>query len=812
MTECLESIDRPVVRLSLPQSDCDDGELGNQLADAVNSATRSKVFQYGLGLSGTFGALDKFVELLGPFTIIVVGGEHLSVAVLEQVFGLNRSGTQVVVFSMDSSLSFQTDCAAIDSELCLTFEEALWLTDGVLAPAAVEDLIERTNGSYTQFVHATAHVFGGKIASGLKQESSTFDAAQEFGLDVRTVLAAVLKRKKYVEAFRLAVEKLPEAVPGIVEDCGEAYFERGLFERFWILLQRLPESSLGDEAVLRWYYATAMALNRHADVVPLVEKLLAHSEAPELRAHYAASMPRSNLLSETTRAVLARVTPITLRHHAFALSISGQLTEAIETLQRALRLAELLGRDQLVVAIATDIATALQRNGAFRESLWWGEWASSQYIERGLNEHYRRLCALSAMAFSKLLTGQDVGLAEALQELHISESLLGVPSYEGIVSTVADASFVRGQLERALQLYEAVYDSNPFDQVASASVDYVKCLVEVGRLETAIEVGGRVVALSRGASEYERNCALLSLGIARRAEGHPDAVNLLRTASNAFSGEGDAIRFIQAKLNLILLSLHKSAYTEAVDELDDCRHLVAELGGSGWTLLGGHSEALSSFRSSLEEPFDGIDARVLGSPSMRLNARSVELSDRQLDFLVVLLSSQDGLTLQEVATRVYGDRAVLGTAKALISRLRGAIPVESRPYRLAVPYRADFLELLEHLKRGQVRQALNLYKGPLLPDSDSPAVVELREHIDEALRQAVLESGDAEAMIELANRMGSGDLELLETALEYVPQNDPQSPLLRARIRQVRRDWGVDGGERDDRGKRSRTDRRSGER
>jgi hypothetical protein len=150
--------------------------------------------------------------------------------------------------------------------------------------------------------------------------------------------------------------------------------------------------------------------------------------------------------------------------------------------------------------------------------------------------------------------------------------------------------------------------------------------------------------------------------------------------------------------------------------------------------------------------------------------------------------------------------------KALISRLRGTIPVESRPYRLAVPYRADFLELLEHLKRGHVRQALNLYKGPLLPESESPAVVELREHIDESLRQAVLESGDAEAMIELANRTETEDLELLETALEFVAHNDPQSPLLRARIRQVRRDWEADGADRGDRVNRPRRSRRSGER
>jgi len=97
---------------------------------------------------------------------------------------------------------------------------------------------------------------------------------------------------------------------------------------------------------------------------------------------------------------------------------------------------------------------------------------------------------------------------------------------------------------------------------------------------------------------------------------------------------------------------------------------------------------------------------------------------------------------------------------------------------------------MEHLEQGRVRQALSLYRGPLLPESVAPAVVELREHIDESLRQVVLESGDYEAMLELAKRTDDQDLELLEVAARHMPPNDPQSPLLRARIRQVRRDWG----------------------
>lgn len=181
---------------------------------------------------------------------------------------------------------------------------------------------------------------------------------------------------------------------------------------------------------------------------------------------------------------------------------------------------------------------------------------------------------------------------------------------------------------------------------------------------------------------------------------------------------------------------------------------------------------------------------ALGTPDVSLYGVRTELSNRQMETLVILASSGVGTGLAGLAVALYGDRAVAGTAKAAVSRLRNTIPLTSRPYKIAVPFRADFLELMAFLGQGRVRQALNLYRGPLLPASEAPAVVELREHIDESLRQAVLASGDHEAMLELANRTDSQDLELLEAAASYMSPNDPQWPLLRARIRQIQRDWG----------------------
>jgi hypothetical protein len=137
---------------------------------------------------------------------------------------------------------------------------------------------------------------------------------------------------------------------------------------------------------------------------------------------------------------------------------------------------------------------------------------------------------------------------------------------------------------------------------------------------------------------------------------------------------------------------------------------------------------------------------------------------------------------------VYGESAHLSTLKAIVSRLRQAVPIDSRPYRIGVSARADFIELERLLAAGRVREAMSLYRGPLLPRSDAPAVVQLRDQLEESIRRAVLRSGDVEALLQLA-KLAEFDLELYEAALERLSPNDPRFPIVRARLERVRRTW-----------------------
>lgn len=51
---------------------------------------------------------------------------------------------------------------------------------------------------------------------------------------------------------------------------------------------------------------------------------------------------------------------------------------------------------------------------------------------------------------------------------------------------------------------------------------------------------------------------------------------------------------------------------------------------------------------------------------------------------------------------------------------RRGLAVESRPYRLAQALAADFLEVWEALRQGDLRGALARYRGPSFPKARSP--------------------------------------------------------------------------------------------
>ncbi|MDQ2587463.1 GAF domain-containing protein [Saccharothrix yanglingensis] len=177
--------------------------------------------------------------------------------------------------------------------------------------------------------------------------------------------------------------------------------------------------------------------------------------------------------------------------------------------------------------------------------------------------------------------------------------------------------------------------------------------------------------------------------------------------------------------------------------------------------------------------------RFLGSASASLDGRELPLSLRHAELLLALALHPKGLTADQLALRVYGERGNPTTVRAelhrLRDRLRGVLP--TRPYRLSADVRGDFLAVREALAEGDVATVAAAYRGELLPRSEAPVVREEREDLAAAVRRGVLDRGDAEAL--WAFGLVSEDVEVLERLVRLLPRADPRREVAIGRLRRA---------------------------
>jgi hypothetical protein len=155
---------------------------------------------------------------------------------------------------------------------------------------------------------------------------------------------------------------------------------------------------------------------------------------------------------------------------------------------------------------------------------------------------------------------------------------------------------------------------------------------------------------------------------------------------------------------------------------------------------------------------------------------------RQSEILLALAVHPDGLSLQQLHAHVYGDLPVsLGTLKSEMSRLRRAVgdAVTSRPYRLDAPISIDAVDVLAHVRRGEVTEAVAGYRAEVLPGSEAPIASELRMRLELGVRELVLSSRDAQAAALLAERLPD-DLAVVEHALRLLPVESPTRAFMEA--------------------------------
>ncbi|RJO78334.1 transcriptional regulator [Nocardia panacis] len=189
-------------------------------------------------------------------------------------------------------------------------------------------------------------------------------------------------------------------------------------------------------------------------------------------------------------------------------------------------------------------------------------------------------------------------------------------------------------------------------------------------------------------------------------------------------------------------------------------------------------------RANAPAPTPGVRLECLGATRLLRDGRPIPLPPRQLEILTLLALVPGGYTPEQLHTAVYGDRAIsTSTLKADVSHLRRATGggIAPRRYMLTGPISCDAVDLLAAVAAGDTTSAVWLYRGPLLPGSDTPGVAQWRAHLDVGVRTAVLHSDRPEHALSFGERVPA-DIEVHEHALRLLPRGDVRRAVATARL------------------------------
>lgn len=197
--------------------------------------------------------------------------------------------------------------------------------------------------------------------------------------------------------------------------------------------------------------------------------------------------------------------------------------------------------------------------------------------------------------------------------------------------------------------------------------------------------------------------------------------------------------------------------------------------------------------------------QILGRDQAVVNVggRPAPLSVRHAELLTLLALHPQGLTADELSVMVYPECTSVSTVRAEMLRLRNLlgkhsegtpephlIP-QSRPYRLPHELQIDARQVLGYLERGAYRLALELYRGPVLPRSEAPAIAALRSEVSSVLREAMLSDAGPDSLLDyLLLPETRNDVEAWALALRLLPQRSPRRASVVAHLERLERELG----------------------
>ncbi len=191
-----------------------------------------------------------------------------------------------------------------------------------------------------------------------------------------------------------------------------------------------------------------------------------------------------------------------------------------------------------------------------------------------------------------------------------------------------------------------------------------------------------------------------------------------------------------------------------------------------------------------------LELRVLGDepPEIRLDDTVLHLRPRHVEMLTIMALHRGHLNAEIMCAELYGDDGHPASVRVEMSRLRRLLPgaLDAGGYGLTAPIASDVRRVRALLDRGAVRQAAEVYPGPLLPGSVAPGIERARDELDGWLRQAVITSDDADTLWAwVRSSSGASDLLAWQRLLAALEYTDPRRSRAVARTRALRLEFGL---------------------
>lgn len=761
---------KPLMVLELDEADaCDAQAQALKFSDAVTSALGVTLVAPGLPVAAGLRILAAFEEIHGRPTYLLFGAEHAP----ELINLLRGSDAERLILVSKMPLEIPKAAHLDEAALRLTEEEACALAGGMLSREEVRELLQEADYAYETFNLMLHDKVG--LPSPLMPTlwGPQLPPGTEIAVPPDELLEVLVEREEWGRALALVVRHLPERVSTILSEAGPHFINEGLHGRLWHYLDLLP-AEYENDTVLFWKLSAGIRLNRYEELGERIQAHLQCYEAPELRALYAGIfLTHEEAYAEVQRAALLE-TPFTLHTQGF---FEKETIKGINFLKRAVRLAERKGRADDAVRSAGTLSLRLMDAGHYREALHWSGWSLDLFEKSGMKDLSRKLQLVNDYAFARILTGEISGLGSLLSESERAIAGIFDVCAEFLRETLGDYYVATGEVAKALPLYHLIYNNASREELGRNGLSLVKALLDLRKYNEAAQIAERIYHLTEDLAPVYHQPAVLAQGLVLCFTHPHKGVKLL----GELLGSMQLPAYLEAQARLYQAYGLMELNDEAAARTQLTHTSLSDLAESGLRFLSGPEE---HFRNLWDTVLGEVtlELRFLGHRDVWLEGKRLELPLQSLELLAILAQYPMGISSEKLALELYGERGSTNALYVAIKKLRGWIPVSNPPYRLEYDVRADFLEFERFSLSGKLKEAMTLYKGPLLEEAQAPAIEHLREHLDAQVYEAMLVSDDVDALSAYSEYVDD-DLAIWERFLEVLPAGDPRTLLARTKVK-----------------------------